>query len=146
MKSPRQSCPHCKRPYLETDNEQRTREGNHPGLEKEAIKDIEEMNRSCTRIFEFLRSREPYDWVSGDDLRNVLNGGDGRGEFASLTRSSLFLLTGRCISRKMGAGKRITGLARDGLSRKPSSRDSSFNCPTDILQSLKQRRNYGSEK
>lgn len=77
MKSPRQSCPHCKRPYLETDNEQRTREGNHPGLEKEAIKDIEEMNRSCTRIFEFLRSREPYDWVSGDDLRNVLNGGDG---------------------------------------------------------------------
>jgi len=77
MKSPRQSCPHCKRPYLETDNEQRTREGNYPGLEKEAIKDIEEMNRSCTRIFEFLRSREPYDWVSGDDLRNVLNGGDG---------------------------------------------------------------------
>lgn len=77
LQSPRHSCPHCKRPYLETSNEERTRSKDHRGLEKQALKDVEEMNRSCVRIFEFMKSRTIYDWVSGDDLRNVLNGGDG---------------------------------------------------------------------
>ncbi len=77
MRSPRMSCPHCKRPYLETDNQERARSGDYPGLEKEAVKDIEDMNRTCVRVFEYLKTREPYDWVSGDQLRDVLNGGDG---------------------------------------------------------------------
>jgi len=77
LESPRRSCPTCKRPYLETSNEDRTRYGDHVGLEKQAVKDIEEMNRSCVRIFEYLKARRVYDWVSGDELRNVLNGGDG---------------------------------------------------------------------
>jgi len=77
LESPRHSCPTCKRPYLETSNEQRTRYEDHVGLEKQAVKDIEEMNRSCVRIFEYMKAQPVYDWVSGDELRNVLNGGDG---------------------------------------------------------------------
>ena len=57
MRSPRLSCAHCMRPYLQTDNEERARSGDDPGLEKEAVKEIEDMNRTCVRVFEYLKTR-----------------------------------------------------------------------------------------
>lgn len=102
MRSPRESCPHCKRPYLETTNEQRTRSRDYPGLEKEAVKDISEMNRSCTRIFVFLSAQEPYEWVSGDALRNVLNGGDGPRRARQLNEEFAIPLDRRMMKQEGG--------------------------------------------
>ena len=77
-------CPTCHRPFEHLKNEQKARTG-QDGLEHEAAKSLEDVSGSCEKIYDLLAyhlhlylTEDIGDgWVSGDQLRQALSGGDG---------------------------------------------------------------------
>ena len=74
------ACPTCKRPFKKLTNEQRARTA-HQGTEHEAVKHLGDMTATCSKVYDLLReaSTDSFrnSWVSAEELRNLLNGGDG---------------------------------------------------------------------
>ena len=75
-----ESCPTCKRPFKKLTNEQRAR-SNHQGTEHQAAKSLGDLNQACSKVYDLLRSASSASfrdsWVSAQELRDLLDGGDG---------------------------------------------------------------------
>lgn len=73
-------CPTCQRPFKKLSNEQRARTGvaRSTGVEHEAARSLSDLSNACRKVHDYLlQAKALGQWTSGDQLRAVLNGGDG---------------------------------------------------------------------